>query len=200
MKERQFLRKAFVKVFLFVFVFLQKLKLQNCMQNYHDDEKCRFSSYTGSRSFSRKHKLFFFFQGFFFNFFPENKMDDIKADKNAVVVNVTVNITKYYAKRHWKPARAFSFFSRNMWPILSCSLAASQKSKTTQLDRKIIPWFRPLERFCYAVSPATAFAVPEATFCYQQKYLQRSRGSYKVFSHRSGTAQLRKSESHQERV
>lgn len=154
------------------------------MQNYHDDEIFRFSSYTGSRSFSRKHKLFFFFHsGFFLNFFQEDKINDIKADKNVAVVNITVNITKHYAKRHWKPAWAFSFFfSRNVGPMLSCSLAVSQRSKTTQLDHKIIPWFRLLERFCYSVSPATAFAIPKATFCHQQKYLQRSRESCSLFS------------------
>lgn len=54
--------------------------------------------------------FFFFHSGFFLNFFQEDKINYIKAEKNVVAVNITVNITKHYAKRHWKPARAFSFF------------------------------------------------------------------------------------------
>lgn len=111
-KERQFLQKAFIKDFFLLF-FFPSLKA----------EITKFSSYTGSRSFSRKHK------GFFLSFFFEDKMNDIKTDKSAVVVNITVNVKKYHAKRHWKPA--WAFFCRNTGPILSCSLAASQCPRTT---------------------------------------------------------------------
>lgn len=79
--------------------------------------------------------------------------------------------------------------------------ALSQRSRTARLYHKSTLQFRPLERFGCAVSPVIAFALSKAIFiCHQQKYLQRNRGSYRVFSHHSGTAQLHKSESHQEHI